>query len=194
MQVVTSHSTSEKAKFIFLAIIMVAIAGVILMLGLGNFLNNFQLFEQYAIAVYASSWALPMAIASPVFILLAFCLVLRLVGKDKGRLYTNTFNLAVGIGVVAILVRLPMGYMIESRLKEEGYSYCFWYTSPANFRPQVWVRSPEYCIEQTGVIRRPLMDWLQALPDGGRDVTAQEVRAKAMEMLEAYEAGERFLD
>lgn len=194
MAELSAYKASEKAKFIFLSLILIGMSYVILMLGLGSFVENMKLLKQQAVAVYISSWAVPMAVACPAFMLLAFGLLLKVVGRDKGALYTGAFNLAVGIGVVAILVRLPIGLMLDKNLEDAGYTYCYWYTSPANFSPQVWVRSPEYCVEQTGVVRRPLMDWIQALPEGGNNVTPAEVRLKALEMLAAYEAGERFLD
>ena len=194
MPEVSNYKASEKAKFVLLSLILIGMSYVILSLGLGNFIQNMKLLEQHAVAVYVSNWALPMAIACPAFVLFAIALLLKVVERDKGPHYSRLLNLAVGFGVVAIIARLPMGFILDNHVEEEGYSYCYWYTSPANFRPQVWVRSPEFCVEQTGVIRRPLMDWLQALPNGGRDVTHTAVREKALEMVKAYEKGERFLD
>lgn len=158
------------------------------------FVDNLSFLDQSYIAVYVSSWAVPMTIYALAFLLLAFGLVLKYFGVGKEPLFLRLFYMAIGLFFVALLVRLPVGFILDSHLEKKGYSYCSWYVPSGKVRPGVWVRSPEYCIEQAGVVRRPLMDWIQALPDSGRNVTPTEVRLKALEMLAAYEAGERFLD
>lgn len=188
------YSSLDKMKMAAFAAIFLATGVSFWLLFLPDLIFSQSLINAESIAVHMSVWWVPALIGSPMFLLLAYGFLLKIFEKDKGRQFQYVTNAAIAFALIAMVVRVFSGFVVDDRLGAKGYSKCIYYTAPANFSPTAWVRAPEYCIEQTGVIRRPLMDWLQALPNGGRDVTASEVRAKAMEMLEAYKAGERFLD
>ncbi len=170
-----------------------------LLLGLGigvwltyfkDFVLNVKLLGQGAAAVSLSAWAVPLAFCSPALISLAFGLLLRLFDKDQGKSFQYTTNAAIMFGLLAIAIRIPSGFVIDSYAASKGYSYCHWYTPPANFSPPVWVREPQLCIEQTGHIRKMLFSWMQAQPHGGRDLTRLDVQQKVAELNAAHAAGE----
>lgn len=178
---------------VFAAIFVATAVGLWLLL-FPDMVFNQSLIEARSIAVQVSVWWAPALIGSPMFVLIAYGFILKIFEKDQGKQFQYVANAAIVFVLIAMVVRVFSGFVIDSRLADQGYSKCIYYTAPANFSPTAWVRAPEYCIEQTGVIRRPLMEWLQALPNAGRDVSAEEVREKAQEILAAYEAGERFSD
>ncbi|MBB3167400.1 hypothetical protein [Simiduia aestuariiviva] len=178
-----------RAKCVFFILISLAIAYRIVFIGLPEFIRNIGLINSRASVVALSPWAIPLVLAAFVFIFMAWGLLLRLLDKEKGKSFQFTVNGAIAMSVAALVIRLPMGYLIDNYLESRNYSYCYWYTPPANFSPPVWVREPQLCIEQTGHIRKMLFKWIQSQPHGGRDLTVEELQQKVAELDMAHAAG-----
>lgn len=179
-----------RLKYFLLACAMISGACGVLFFMLPDFVNNWNAIHGGALAVSLSPWVVPASIGSLVLLLVAWALLLRLVDKDTGPHYQHVLYAATIVGVVAILVRIPMGFVLDSYLGSKNYSFCSWYTSASNFSPPVWVREPQYCVENSSHVQKVLMDWIESRPNGGRDVAVDEVRQKAAELMEAHAAGE----
>ncbi|MDN3638776.1 hypothetical protein QWY82_08150 [Simiduia curdlanivorans] len=179
-----------RIKCVFFILVSIGIVYVILFMTLPQFIQNWKLLQEASLVVALSPWAIPAAMATTVFLILAWALVLRLIDKDTGKHYERTVHVAIILSIVTIVVRLPMGFILDGYLTSKNYSYCYWYTPPANFSSPVWVSKPQFCIEQTGHIRKMLVEWLQAQPNGGRDLSLLDVQQKVAELNAAHKAGE----
>ncbi len=122
---------------------------------------------------------------------LIYLLFLKLIDKDTDRRTQKGLKIAIAFAVTAILVRIPYGFFITEYVEQKGYILCPYYSSPALMSPQVWVRDQQYCIANTGSIRKPLLEWLDSLPESKLAIPATAVNQKAKELLEAFDRQER---
>ena len=58
--------------------------------------------------------------------------------------------------------------------------------------PTVWVKKPGYCVENTGKVRKAMLNWMDSLADEMEaDIPVSAVREHASMLLESWEREER---
>ncbi len=93
--------------------------------------------------------------------------------------------------VAAIVVRLVYGFLAFAYVSSLGYSSCWYLSSPAQMAPTVWVSQPEYCIKNTGAVRKDLLQWMDANARPGQPLPVDELRSHAAALLSEWERLER---
>lgn len=184
---VTKKTIGERLNFLFFIVALSFAMLVILFIrGQSFFANIFKLHEQ-SIAIEASNWDVPMFLALPCFISLIAALVLRLIDLDTEKRIQRCVGVAVIFALLSIAVRIPYGFALRYYMESLSYSSCWPLTSPSIMAPTLWVRNSGYCIEDAGSVRKPLLQWIDGLPNGGANVTPNEVRTKAEALLRAFD-------
>jgi hypothetical protein len=132
-------------------------------LGGGNLLQNIERLERGHIYVSVSNWDIPAFVSLPCFLALIFALTLRLVRAASEKRIRVCVKVAFGAALVAIMVRLPYGFVVSNYMGAHGYTSCWQYSSQSIMGPVVWVRN------------------------SGKEVTPDEVRLKIDELLKNWE-------
>jgi hypothetical protein len=169
----------------FLIIILIAtMVGLAIFSG-GGIVNSISSLQQNYITASVNHWDLPIFFTFPGLLALIVICFLRLVDLDTQDRIDACMKVVIVIGFLFLAVRIPFGFIASSYMESKGYTYCYYLTSAAARSDQVWVRDPDYCIDDTGAIRIELLEWLHETQDAGLDPTPQEVRIKADELFRA---------
>jgi len=183
----SSKSIGERLNVIFFIAALTSVVFAIIYIRGHEFLVNIYRLREHSIAVEVSNWDVPMFLAVPCFVSIIIGLVLRLTDLDKDRRIQRCVGIALIFAFLSIAVRIPYGFAVRSYMESLGYSPCWQLSSFAIMSPTVWVRNPGYCIDNVGSIRKPLLEWMSVQPNGGANVTPNEVRAKAEELLDIFD-------
>jgi hypothetical protein len=170
----------------FLIIISIAIIIVTIILCGGGLIEGISSLRQNEISVNVNYWAFPVFFTYPGLLALIVVFFLRLVDLDTQDRIDACMKVVIVSGFIFLAVRIPYGFIASSYMESKGYSYCYYLTSASAKSDQIWVRDPDYCLDNTGVIRTDMLDWLHETQDAGLDPTPQEVRTKAKELLRVY--------
>ena len=187
----SSKTVGERLNILFFIVAFASVVFTIIYIRGHEFLVNIYRLRERSIAVEVSNWDVPMFLAVPCFVSLIIGLVLRLTDLDRDKRIQRCVGVALIFAFLSIAVRIPYGFAVRSYMESLGYSPCWQLSSLAIMSPTVWVRNPGYCIENVGSVRRPLLQWINLQADGGVDVTPDEVRAKAEELLDIFDRDQR---
>jgi hypothetical protein len=100
-------------------------------------------------------------------------------------------KVAIAFALLAIVARFLLGFSISHYMESKGYTSCPYYSSPALMSSRIWVRSSDYCVENSGSVRKPLLNWFDSLPEFGRNVSQKDVQQKVDQLLKEYDRRER---
>ncbi|GAB2525673.1 hypothetical protein GCM10008940_30490 [Microbulbifer agarilyticus] len=84
-------------------------------------------------------------------------------------------KISVVSAVLAIVIRLPIGYLNSNYLYSAGYSPCWELSSPSLMAPTVWVSNSGYCIPDSASVRGEILDWLDTQFGAGNLITPKEM-------------------
>ena len=159
-----------------------------------SFLANISNLQNNHIYVAVSSWDIPAFISVPCFIALMAILILRMRNRVPEVLIQSLLKVAIAFALLAIVVRILLGFSISHYMESKGYTSCPYYSSPALMSSRIWVRSSDFCVENSGSVRKPLLKWFDSLPAFGRNVSQKDVQQKVDQLLREYDQreGERF--
>ncbi len=164
---------------------------VILVLRGKSFLANISNLQNNHIYVAVSSWDIPAFISVPCFIALMVILMLRMRSKVPEDRIRRLLKVAIAFALLAIVARFLLGFSIFHYMESKGYTSCPYYSSPALMSSRIWVRSSDYCVENSGSVRKPLLNWFDSLPEFGRNVSQKNVQQKVDQLLKEYDRRER---
>lgn len=125
-----------------------------------------------------SNWDIPVFFSLPCFLSLIAILVLRLIGYGSEATIQKLLKVSVVSAVVAILVRLPIGYLNSSHLYSAGYSPCWELSSPSLMAPTVWVSNSGFCIPSSASVRGEVLEWIDAQVKSGNSPTPNEMASE----------------
>jgi hypothetical protein len=170
--------------FLLIIISIATIIGASIFAG-GGIIETISSLKQNDITVSVNYWDFPILFTFPGVLALTVICFLRLVDLDTQERIDACMKIVIIFGFIFLAVRLPYGFIASGYMESQGYSYCYDFTSAAARSDQVWVRDQAYCIDDAGVIRIELLEWLNETQDAGLDPTPQEVRIKADELFRA---------
>jgi hypothetical protein len=172
-----------------------------------SFLANISNLQNNHIYVAVSSWDIPAFISVPCFIALMAILMLgsgfllrpttyihvsvRMRSRVPEDLIRRLLKVAIAFAVLAIVARIVLGFSISHYMEAKGYTSCPYYSSPALMSSRIWVRSSDYCVENSGSVRKLLLNWFDSLPEFGRNVSQKDVQQKVDQLLKEYDRRER---
>ncbi|MBL4608712.1 MAG: DUF1240 domain-containing protein [Pseudomonadales bacterium] len=154
----------------------------------GGLIENIDRLNNHHIYVTSSNWWLPLIVGTPCYVALIALAFLRLFNAATDKRIQTCVKIALFFAIPALLIRVPYGFLASHQLKKNGYSSCWHYSSPSIYSPTVWVKSPQYCIESTGLVRHDLLEWIDHLSNGGHDTSPEAVRQHATILLDARDA------
>ena len=156
---------------------------VIVVLKGNSHLENIDKLNSGNIAVAVSNWDIPVFLSLPCFVSLIIALCFRFANQASEKRISACVKIALIFAIMAIIVRIPYGYLASHYMRNKGYSPCWEFSSPSIMGDIVWVRNSGYCVENSGSVRKELLAWIDARPNAGKDVSPVEVRAKAEALL-----------
>lgn len=176
---VEAHETSPTKSAIFINIVLLTLCVVALLVYRGKpFVESFSRIEGGHIYVEVSNWDIPVFASIPCFFALISILILRFVGFNKEVVIQRLLKLSVISALIAILIRLPIGYLNAAYLGAAGYSPCWQLSSPSLMAPTVWVSNSGYCVAHSGSVRRKALEWVDTQVDAGLRPTPKELENK----------------
>lgn len=184
-QIPDKKSTKDRLNFIFFILVLSATVAVIITLRGAAFVEGLRDFNGKNIIVEASNWDIPIFISLPCFLALITALLLRLLDLDSQKRIQRCVKFALAFSLAAIVIRLPYGFFVKHSFEKNGYTPCWELSSPAIFSPTIWVKHRSYCIQNSGSVRKEIIDWIN--DPKNKNVSPDELRKKTHELLNAYD-------
>ncbi len=178
------------AAFFYTLALGLSIYAILVLRG-ESFLANISNLQNNHIYVAVSSWDIPAFISVPCFIALMAILLLRMRSRVPEDRIRRLLKVAIAFALLAIVARFLLGFSISHYMESKGYTSCPYYSSPALMSSRIWVRSSDYCVENSGSVRKPLLNWFDSLPEFGRNVSQKDVQQKVDQLLKEYDRRER---
>ncbi|MFD2097157.1 DUF1240 domain-containing protein [Corallincola platygyrae] len=180
---------SARLNLLFITTVMAAITvGIALFASQGFSESRAQLASSH-IYVSISSWDLPCLVGIPCCIVVTAILSLRLFNQATEKRLNFLINAAVLLAIPSILLRLVYGFYVSYEMNQRGYFNCWAYSSPSIMSNAVWVKSPGYCIDNSGQVRKEVLRWLDGF--GSATPSIDEVEKHVIEMQIAWEEDQR---
>ncbi len=184
---VDQNSLGERLNILFFIFALSASVIVIVVIRGNSYLENIDKLNSGNIAVAVSSWDISIFLSLPCFVALIIALCFRLANQVSERRIGMSIKIALIFAIIAIVVRIPYGYIASHYMRDKGYSPCWEFSSPSIMGDIVWVRNFDYCIENSGSVRKELLAWIDARPNGGKDVSPVEIRTKTEALLNLFD-------
>lgn len=176
-------SIAARLNYLFYILVLGALVFFIIWFGGGALLTNLSKLSNGSIYISVSSWDVPLIVGLPCFFALGYVLVLRLLNIASEQRVQQSLRIGVSFALAAIVVRLLYGFTVAGFLSHKGYSSCWQYSSLQVMSPTVWVKSPDFCIANSGSVRKEVLSWMDTLPNAGKDIRSQDVENKVAELL-----------
>lgn len=174
-----TKGTVPSKPMIALNIILLVLCVVVLTCFRGQALvDGLGRISEGHIYVAVSNWDIPVLVGLPCFLSLIVIMILRLIGYKSHATVQKLLNFSVVSAVVALLIRLPVGYLNSSYLHSAGYSPCWELSSPSLMAPTVWVSNAGYCIPSSASVRGEVLDWIDAQIKTGNHPTPNEMASE----------------
>jgi hypothetical protein len=181
----------NRIKLLLLIALMLALTCFVIVVIGGALADNIGRLARGSIYVSVSHWDVPLLISVPTYLALTYVLLLRLLGHASEQSVKASIKIAVLFALIAIITRPIYGYLATSKMELSGYFPCWSYSAPTLMSPTVWVKRPGYCIENTGKVRKSLLNWMDSLPDLGSNVPVSVVEKQASMLMDTWEKEER---
>lgn len=177
-------------------IIILSCAGMIFIAQVNPFLENVNKLIEGHIYVLVSKWDIPLFLCFPGFLAIIVGLILRLIDLDTERRMDVCTKIIIVFGLLFVITRIPYGFVTSYYLTSKGYSACWGLSSPSLMSPTVWVRDPGYCVNSASAVKSEILAWMDTLPDGGKNISPEDVNAKAeaLHLLHEQQKREKYPD
>ncbi len=139
------------------------------------FIDGISRVNDGHIYVSISNWDIPVFISIPCFLSIIAILILRLVGRGAESTVQKLLKFSFVAALIAIVVRLPIGYLNSTYMYSAGYSPCWELSSPSLMAPTVWVSNSGYCLPEAAGVRGEVLEWIDAQFRSGVRPTPREV-------------------
>ncbi|MEO3681418.1 hypothetical protein ABHN84_03835 [Shewanella vesiculosa] len=152
-----------------------------------GFIEEYSILEQIsknAIYVGHRSFAIGAFWLVPFFIIFSYLMYLRLVNKltIKAQIWLVK---AGGIGLVSWVITCSVyGFWLDSHLRINGYTHCYWYDSPTRGSPTIWVESERFCQKRASNTRLELFNYFDQQDALNRKPTDKELNAEIKNIVE----------
>lgn len=170
---------------IALNIVLLALCVVVLVFYRGQaFIDGLGRISGGHIYLAVSNWDIPIFLSLPCFLSLIAILMLRFIGGKSEAAVQKLLKVSIASAVVAILIRLPVGYLNSSYLYSAGYSPCWELSSPSLMAPTVWVSNSGYCIPSSASVRGEVLGWIDAQIKSGNRPTPNQMASEVNNLRE----------
>jgi uncharacterized BrkB/YihY/UPF0761 family membrane protein len=157
---------------LFICILIGLIIGMVWLVG-GNLIGNYNKISNQASYLTVSKGAisaLVFTLAIPAFL---YILILRLFKKLTQKKLDKTIKYIIHISILCLISRLIYGFVLTNYLENNGYSYCYYYSSSSVMGNNTWVSNPSYCMDPLTLPSGDLKDWFE-LQDASAEVLSPE--------------------
>jgi len=163
---------------------------IIVIVGLvgGNFIDNYHKIYNQASYLSVSKWALPSLIGIFMVPGMLYIFVLRLCKRLTQRRLDNSMKYIIVVTVIFLLSRLIYGFALTSYLENNGYSYCYDYSSSSLMGNNTWLKDPAYCMKNITAHRSELQEWFDQQDADGKVLTLEYVQQETLKMDAAQRA------
>ena len=166
----------DRLNLIFFIFALSATVVVIIDIRGTDFLESLRHFNERNILIEASNWDVPAFISLPCFLGLIAALVLRLLYLYSQQRIQRCVKFALAFAIAAIIVRAPYGLFVRYSFEKNGYSPYWALSSPAIYSPTTWVKHPSYCVQNSGSVRKEIIDWIN--DPKNKNVSSEDLRKK----------------
>ena len=149
---------------------------------LPNFILNFERLSAAHPYVIFTPWDLPFFVGTPLLLSLVLGVAVRLFNKASDKFVRHIVKFALVFVVLTIITRVGYGFVGVHYLETKEYSRCWHLSSPSTFAGSVWVRHPEYCIDSSGPLRKPLLRWMDGQAQSGKPINATALRKQLLRL------------
>ena len=154
----------------------------------GHFIDNYNKVLNHGSYLSVSKWAVPSLIGIFMFPALLYIMLLRLCKRLTQRKLDNAMKYIIIVSVVFIASRLVYGFVLTSYLENNGYSYCYYYSSSSMMGNNTWLSDPAYCMERIAAHRNDIEDWFDQQDAVGKGLTVEYVQQEILKMDQAERA------
>jgi len=154
----------------------------------GDLIDNYFKVQNQASYLSVSKWALPSLINAFGITALLYILLMRLCKRLTQQRLDNAMKYFVYITVVFILSRLIYGFVLTNYLENNGYSHCYYYSSPSVMGNSTWLRDPAFCLELLTAHSSELQEWFDKQDADGKVLTLDYVQQETSKLDQAERA------
>lgn len=176
-----------KLKLLSLVVILVLFCGYFFSL-IFDTVESYNRLVQQKIYIREWSFVLPGMFSMPVFFSAIYILCLRVLGKMTQRKMDFCMKIIICFGALFIVSRIAYGFVIETFLEGRGYNYCYSYSGVSAGSVNIWVKDPNFCVKNSGVVRKKTLDWIDYQVANQQQPTPNEVHIAVQKLLEEYQA------
>jgi len=154
----------------------------------GNFIDNYYKVQNQASYLSVSKWSVPLFIYGLLLPGLLYVFILRLCKRLTQRRLDNTTKYIIVVTVIFLISRLIYGFALTSYLENNGYSYCYDYSSSSVMGNNTWLKDPAYCMKNITAHRSELQEWFDQQDADGKVLTLEYVQQETLKMDAAQRA------
>jgi len=184
------ESSGIKHKLLLLFNIFICSGLIVVIVGLvgGNFIDNYHKVQNQASYLSVSKWALPSLIGVFMMPGLLYIFILRLCKRLTQLRSDHAMKYIIVVTVTFLISRLFYGFALTSYLENNGYSYCYDYSSSSVMGNNTWLKDPAYCMKNITAHRSELQEWFDQQDADGKVLTLEYVQQETLKMDAAQRA------
>ncbi|WP_404341684.1 hypothetical protein [Pseudoalteromonas mariniglutinosa] len=172
----TEHTVEERIC-IAIGVIAFFFLSILIVYAFYYGLKEFVFYDE------SKSYVRESGIITGIIFLLPFTSLMTIGALQKLLNFKNEDTLRLMVKVMLYCIPLCFSliivsnFIIEFNLKNKGYSFCYWYTSPSFRGPDVWLKNDELCLQDGSVIISDIDDWFEVHNEQGTEPTLNELEA-----------------
>ena len=173
-----------KHKLLLLFNIFICSGLIVVIFGLvgGNFIDNYHKVQNQVSYLSVSKWALPSLIGVFMMPGLIYIFILRLCKKLTQLRSDHAMKYIIVVTVTFLISRLFYGFALTYYLENNGYSYCYDYSSSSVMGNNTWLKDPAYCMKNITANRSELQEWFDQQDAQGTVLTLESVQQEILKM------------
>ncbi|QLE87009.1 DUF1240 domain-containing protein [Shewanella sp. Scap07] len=153
------------------------------------FLNELGVFKSIGEVVYIkeNSGRIPL-----IFLFFPFSFFLL---ASIQRLINFCPKLATEYFIKGAALMLPLFFLgifitnfyVEHKLKQTGYSHCYWYTGASFRAPDVWLKNDSLCLQSGSLMQSDIANFFEPFNQQGTEPSLEELETFITETKQAWE-------
>jgi len=154
----------------------------------GNFIDNYHKVQNQASYLSVSKWSIPAFIyvlSAPAFL---YILILRLCKRLTQKGLDNAMKCIIVVTVIFLISRLIYGFALTSYLENNGYRYCYYYSSSSVMGNNTWLKDSNYCMKNIAAHRNDIEAWFDQEEATEKSLTLEYVQQGILKLDKAERA------
>jgi len=167
-----NHSLKEILGFVF-ALTFSGLASYFIIDHFYFEINNLLLNNEQTFFIKEHSPSILLILLLPFTFFLFIAFLQRMLNFSSELAMLNMLKFSLVTIPMFFIAVIPFNMIIESNLKAQGYSYCYWYTGPSVRNADVWMKDESFCLQDGSLIRSDVLDWFDTHQKLGTEPTLE---------------------